>query len=181
MVKKTLKIYCFIICLVSCTEPIDFNQAEDIELAPIQEASLIFFEAPASEFFIGGEEVSQSSDFVETNIFRGDFIKENLEKAEFVFEIINSINRSYQVEVDFFNDFGQLEHSLTLSSAASSTNADVFTKYTEVFQGSSLTALLRTVRLEFTLTMLPGVTINDDTPGRINLQSKGVFYFNIKP
>lgn len=180
MVKELLKKYCFVLCLMSCTEAIDFEQAEDIELSPIQEASLIFFDAPASEFFIGGMEVSEASDFIDINVFKGNFIQENLVKSEFVFEITNSINRSYRVQVDFLNALGQIEHTILFSSDASPNNTAVFTKFTEVFDGNSLIELKRTVRLNFTLTMLPGVAINDSTLGRINLQSKGVFHFNIQ-
>jgi hypothetical protein len=41
-------------------------------------------------------------------------------------------------------------------------------------------ALKNTTKLVFTLSMFPGVPINENTVGRIQLESKGIFYLNYK-
>ncbi|MEP3837986.1 MAG: hypothetical protein ABJM36_10070 [Algibacter sp.] len=184
MALKILKIYglvfSFAVCLWSCTEDIDLTQAEELELSPVIENSLLFFDAPASKFFVGGMEVNESSDFIETDIFNNSFNRSHVIKAEFVFEVINSINRGYGLQVDFLDELDRLVHSFSFEASASSDNSEAYTKYTEVFEGNTLNALKNTAKLSFTLTMKPGEEVNENTPGRINMKSKSVFYFNIK-
>lgn len=175
---------CWLIVLVicfgffGCTKDVDFNQVNDFEVSPVLESSLIFFEASASDFFIGGTELSIVQDFVIIDIFNSSFINDNLIRSEFVLESINSINRAYSLQIDFVNNANQVEHTFTVAASASVSNTDVTTNHTEVFEGASLAALKRTTKLVFTLSMLPGPPINDTTLGRIHLESKGVFYFN---
>lgn len=166
--------------LISCTKEIDFNQVNDIEISPILETSLIFFDATAPDFFIGGSELSVVQDFVLIDVFNSTFINDNLIKTEFVLETINSINRGYSLRIDFLDNSNQLQHSFTTTAPASPSNSDVFSSHTEVFEGASLVALKQTSQLVFTLIMLPGPPINDATLGRIHLESKNVFYFNYK-
>ncbi|ALJ06150.1 hypothetical protein APS56_13875 [Pseudalgibacter alginicilyticus] len=184
MVKKAFFHYYIFFLLnflfVGCTKDVDFNQVNDFEVSPIVETSLIFFNASAGEFFIGGNELSIVQDFVVLEVFNNSFIDDNLIKSEFVLETINSINRAYDLQIDFVNNTDQLLHSFTVTAPASPTNTEVTTKHTEVFEGSSLVAFKRTTKLVYTLTMLPGLPIDANTMGKIDLKSKGVFYFNYK-
>jgi hypothetical protein len=163
---------------IGCTKDLDFNQANDFEVSPALESSLIFFDAPASDFFIDGNEVTTVQDFVDIDIFNSTFINDHLIKAEFVLEAINSVNRAYSLRIDFLNGLDQLQHTFSVMAPASPASNDVLILHTEVFEGASLGALKNTSKLVFTLTMLPGPPINDNTLGRIHLESKGVLYFN---
>ncbi len=163
---------------LGCTKDVDFNQANDFEVSPVLESSLIYFDAPAADFFVGGSEVATVQDFVDIAIFNNDFVNNNLIKTEFVLETTNSINRAYNLRIDFLDSANQLQHSFITSAPASSTNKDVISSHTEVFEGSSLDALKQTTKLVFTLTMLAGAPINNNALGSIHLESKGVFYFN---
>ncbi|MDB2462971.1 hypothetical protein N9W61_02585, partial [Algibacter sp.] len=154
--------------------------AEDLQLSPVIENSLLFFDAPASEFFVGGTEVNQSSDFIELDIFNNSFVRNHVVKVDIVFEVINSINRGYELRVDLLDNQDRLIHTFSFEATASPNNSEVYTKYTEVFEGNTLTTLKNTAKLSFTLTMQAGEEINENTPGRINMQSKSVFYFNIQ-
>jgi hypothetical protein len=118
---------------ISCTKEIDFNQVNDIEVSPVFEISLIHFDAQASDFFVGGSELAIVQDFVLLDVFNNSFINENLVKAEFVLETINSINRSYSLQIDFLNDSNQLQHSFTTTAPASLSNSEVLTAHKEVF------------------------------------------------
>ena len=177
--KISFVIYC-ILYLVSCTKAIDFSQTEDLVLKPINEISLIFFNAPANEFFKGGSEVEEVSDFIESNLFRGKFINDNTDRVDFVFEVENSINRVYRIDIDFINEFDDLVYELSFSTEASTDNSIITTQHIEIFEDEDLVALKQTSKFNFTLTMLPGIAINNNTPGRINLQSKSILYSNIE-
>lgn len=178
---KFLNIHVLVMLLLlcNCTKPVDFNQVDDLVITPVVESSLIFYTAKAEDFFIGGSEQSTAEDFVEIDLFNGSFIQENLVKVEFVFEIENSINRAYQLRLRFLDVNGQVLESFNVNTAASPNNQTIATVHTEVFEGISLERLKQSRILEFTLVMQPGEPISQDTPGEINVKSKGVFSLNI--
>ena len=183
MLKQIIK-YLFLVItihlsLFSCVKEVDFKQADDFEISPVIESSLIFFEAPANSFLLNGSELTTISDFVLADFFKNQFIVDNLIKAEFIFETTNSINRGFQVQVNFIDDVEQLLHTFTFSTLPSTDHSDLLSNHEEIFEGDTLTALKNTSKLVFTLSVLPGEPINQTTPGRIKLRSKAVFYFNI--
>lgn len=164
---------------VSCTKDIDFKQANDFEITPVIESSLIFLNEPANQFLDNGVEIESVQDSIEITLFNDQFIKDNLVKAEFVFETNNSINRGFRVRVDFFDETDQLVHMFTFNATASLTNKNIIASYTETFEASALDALKATRKMVFTLSLLAGTPISDNTIGNIQLKSKGVFYLNI--
>jgi len=184
MVIKQLITYTFLVIIInslclSCTKPVDFNQINDIEISPIIESSLVFLDEPANRFSDNDTELTTIQDFVQVDFFNNNFIVDNLIRAEFVFETMNSINRAFQVQVDFLDSNDQIQHTFSFF-ITSSNNTNIDSNYTEVFQDNTLAALKNTSRLVFTLNMLPGTPINQNTTGRISVKSKAVFYFNIE-
>lgn len=162
-----------------CTNPVDFSQSDDVRLEPVLESSLVFFKASASNFFTDGMLQNRVQDFVNIDLFGNSFAKDNLEKLEFVFEVKNSINRPYQLQLDFLNENGQSLESLIVDVAASPTNNIIETRHTEVFEGESLENIKQLRILVFTLIMQPGVPIDANALGEINLKSKAVMYLKI--
>tara|TARA_R110000868_G_scaffold403811_1_gene681440 strand:+ start:1648 stop:2211 length:564 start_codon:yes stop_codon:yes gene_type:complete len=183
MVKEIIKRICVVISysilVFSCVEDIDFEQTKDFEATPVLESSLIFFDEPANRFLDSGNEITVIQDSVLVNFFNDKFIIDNLVKAEFQFEIINTINRAFELQVDLFDD-NQLQHTFTIFQEASSNNNENFTIYIETFEDNTLQALKRTNLLVFTLRLLPGESVDQNTIGRIQLKSLAVFYFNIR-
>ncbi len=165
--------------LLSCVKEVDFDQADDLEISPVIESSLIFFEGQANNFLLNTNEIISIKDSVTVEFFDSAFIVDNLIKSEFVFEAVNSINRGFQVRVDFINDVEQEVHTFTLTASPSTDGNDVLSNHTEVFEDEKLEALKSTTKIVFTLSLLPGETISQSTPGRIQLKSKAIFYLNI--
>ncbi|MDO5978028.1 hypothetical protein [Flavivirga spongiicola] len=163
----------------SCAKKIDFEQADDFEISPVIESSLIFFDEPASSFLFNSTEIISIKDSIEIDLFNNKFIVDNLIKADFVFETTNSINKAFQVQVDFINDAGQQSHMFIIPASPSTDGSDVLSNHVEEFEGDTLIALKSTKKLVFTLSLLPGGSINQTTPGRIKLKSKAIFYLNI--
>ncbi|MCF8272327.1 MAG: hypothetical protein K9I95_00695 [Flavobacteriaceae bacterium] len=184
MIKQLLKylvlIHGLLIINVGCTKDVDFGQVNDIVLTPVVESSLIYINEPTSRFLVEGVEVSVIQDFVNINIFQETFTSSYLIKAVLFIETNNTINRAFIVQVDFLDDLEQLQHTFSFSSAASPTNSPIVTEHEEVFENASLERLKNTTKLVFTLKVLPGEPINNSTPGRIILKSKGSFYLNIE-
>ncbi|MCF7569554.1 hypothetical protein L3X37_14490 [Sabulilitoribacter arenilitoris] len=185
MIKKFLKhllvAVIFFVFTNSCTKEVDFNQAKDLVLEPIVASDLIFFKAPAIKFNVNGVELSTVRDSVIIDLFNRDFVVENLVKAEFVFETKNSINRAFNVQVDFLDSFDALRHSFSISTLASPTNNDITVMHTEVFENASLDDLKSSNKVVLTVQALSsGALLNDNTQGRIQLKSKGIFYLKIE-
>ncbi|WP_346883362.1 hypothetical protein [uncultured Algibacter sp.] len=158
-----------------CTKPVDFDQANDLVIEPVVGSSIAFFNGKANDFNEGAQG-SIVTDTVSIDVFGNNFVQDNLVKAELIFELTNSINRGYSLQVDFLDAMGLENQSLTFTVPASPSNVPVLTTFTEVFEDMALVDLKNTEFLIFTLTMLPGQPITQDSLGEINLQSKGVFF-----
>lgn len=180
--------YFFVFCVIgvifsACVSDLDFSQGEDFAISPTIDASLIYFNEPASSFVDNnGVEQTIVRDSVNIDVFNDQFIVDNLIKAEFLFEATNTINRAYQAQIEFLDDANVLQHSFTFSVGASPTNQDIVVEHLEVFENQSLTALKQTTKLIITLTLLPsndGSILNTNSPGNLKFKSKATFYLNI--
>ncbi|MFD2727201.1 hypothetical protein [Hyunsoonleella rubra] len=172
----------FLLVLLSnfgCTKPIDFDQADDLLLEPVLESSIIFYEATASDFFAGGMLQNVVQDEVGIDIFGDSFVQDNLVKAEFVFEVKNSMDRAFDLRLDFLDGNGQLLESFTVDTPASPDNSEIITEYVETFEGVPLENLKQSRQLVFTLVMQTGPPLNQNSQGTIALKSKGIFYLMI--
>lgn len=166
--------------LSSCTKDVDFNQANDLVLEPIVASDLIFFKADATEFFVNNTELVTVKDSVIIDLFNREFFVDYVVRAEFVFEVTNSINRSSNVTVEFFNSNDQKQHGFSITALASPNNTDVVKTHTEIFENQILDALKASNKVVLTMQVLAGGDpLNNNTPGRIQLKSKGVFYTSI--
>ena len=165
----------------SCTKEVNFNQINDLSLKPVIASNLIFFNAPASNFFVDGNELVSIKDSIIIDLFNRGFVVDNLVKAEFIFETTNSINRAFSVQIDFLNTTNEPKHSFTVTTQASPTNTNIVTTHTEVFENNLLNALKASNKIVLTIQALSGGTpLNDNTPGIIQLKSKGIFYLKIE-
>lgn len=164
----------------SCTKELDFDQTKDLTLEPVLTSNFVFFNAPATKFSINNTEINTVKDSVIIDFFRSDIVVNRVVKLEFVTEVTNSIDRSFNVQVDFFDANDLIRHSFAVTALGSSANLDVITTHTEVFENQSLDNLKATHKIVITTQALSGgVPLNDSTPGRIHLKSKGILYFEI--
>jgi hypothetical protein len=164
---------------VSCTKAVDFSQADDLEITPTLESSLIFFNEAANGLLNSGNEITKIQDFIIVDLFNNEFIVDNLVKTDLIFETENTINRGFELQVDFFNELQQLQHTFTLRQDASINNNKIESSFVKVFEDATLDALKSTTIIVFKLRMLPGEQIDQNSSGRIDFKSKAVFYFNI--
>ena len=177
--EKFFVLLLFCLGVFSCTKDVDFEQANDFQVSPVVESSLIFLNEPASQFVEDGVEITSIQDEVLINIFNDAFIVDHLTKAEFVFDITNSISRGFRLRVDFLDGMDQNLHVMTINVAASTDNSDSNQAHIETFEGNTLLALMATQKMVFTLYVLPGSPLSETSAGMIQLQSKGVFYLDI--
>ncbi|TNJ43776.1 hypothetical protein KFZ70_07775 [Tamlana fucoidanivorans] len=163
----------------SCTKDVNFSQLNDLTLSPAVVSSLVFFDEPANTFYDNGSEVSAIQDFIMVDIFNNAFVQDDLVKSEFHFESKNAINRSFILQIDFFDISGKVLHTFQVSQEASGNAVETVSHHIEVFEGDDIEVLKQTQVVMFTLRVAAGQPIDEHTPGRIQLKSFASFYFEI--
>lgn len=163
----------------SCASDLDYDQANDLKLEPIFVANLVYFDVPANEFVTNGVEQSVIFDTPTVDVFNDDFFRDNLKKVEFFFEMENTINRAYSVDLVFLDNNNQRVHATNFSVPAYTSAENKVTK-NEIFENAQLDLLKRTTKIVFTLTMLPGATLNENSSGRLKLRSGVTAYLVVE-
>ena len=87
----------------SCASDLDYNQVNDLKLEPVFVANLAYFDIPANGFVTNGVEQNLIFDTADVDVFKDNFFRDNLKKVEFLFEMENTINRAYLVNLVFFS------------------------------------------------------------------------------
>ena len=167
-----------ILSVLSCSSDLDLNQGNDLALEPIIVANLAAFDMPANQFVAGGIEQPQFMDVPNYDLFKDTFFKNNLLKVEFFFEINNTINRDFVIDLVLLdaNDFPL--HSISIVVPAYTGVENLVTK-TEPFE-SNLAVLTSARKMSFTITMLSGPTLSENSLGSLKLRSSTTGYFSIK-
>lgn len=186
MLKQSAIILIFLLGIISftaCIDDVDFDQAEDLAINTPLEVSVIHFEEPAATFVDDlGVELETVRDSVYVEIFSDDYVVDNLTRADFLFEATNTINRSFQADIEFYDDDFNLQHTFTFGVSESNNNQEVVVEYTEIFEGLELDALKNTTNLVLSLTLAPsddGSQLNENTPGNLKLRSMATFYIDV--
>ena len=100
-------------------------------------------------------EVPFISDLIVLEVFSSDFIHDNLTKAELVFEVTNSLNKAFQIKMDFYDPADILQHSFSIDIDNSpNTYSLLLLNHTEVFEAMSLQALKSSTKLEITIILV---------------------------
>ena len=154
----------------SCASDLDYNQVNDLKLEPVFVANLAYFDIPANGFVTNGVEQNLIFDTADVDVFKDNFFRDNLKKVEFLFEMENTINRAYLVNLVFLDNNNQSLYTINLTIPAYVGLENKVTK-TETFENAQLDLLKRTTKIAFTLTMLSGTPLNQSSPGRLKLRS----------
>jgi hypothetical protein len=159
----------------SCSSDLDFNQVNDLKLEPVLIANLSYFDIPAKDFVDNVVEQNISYDVQNFNFFREKFFRDNLKRADFDFEIINTINRAYSLDLNFSDPNDQTVYTIRFDVPASTGTPVIVTK-TEIFENATLDLLKTTTRIEFVLIMGPGPALSEDSLGSLKLRSSATVY-----
>ncbi|TRX41424.1 hypothetical protein [Flavobacterium restrictum] len=183
MFKKSFRLLLGLLALgvfsYSCSSDLDFNQANTLELRPIVVANLAAFDVPAHQFVTNGVENPIGVDVPTVDLFSTAFFKDNLDKTDLFFEINNTINRKYTVEMYFLNSKDAPLYSIKIPVPAYSGTEQLVTK-TETFQGTNLNFLKNTKKIAFVVKMLAGPPLTETSLGSLQLRSSVTAYFIVK-
>lgn len=93
-----------LLLIAACSEPTDFNQADDLMLQPVVEASILYIESP--------EEVINQSSFsnftydFNFDAFGEEFVSENIIDGMIAFELENTTSKPFTITLEFLDEAG---------------------------------------------------------------------------
>ena len=160
---------------LSCSSDLDFNQVNNLKLEPVVVANLASFDVPANQFVSGGVEQTVTGDLLDFDIFRDSYFNKSLVRADFFFEINNTINRDYKIDLFFLDANNSPLHTISFDLPAYSGVQNLVTK-TEIFENAKLDLLKATTKIAFVITMLPGPGLTESSLGSLKLRSSATVY-----
>ncbi|MFV8323023.1 hypothetical protein [Flavobacterium sp. LB3P21] len=178
-IHRILSVLILILFSSSCASDLDYNQVNDIKLEPVIISNLAYFNIQANQFVTGGVEQNVIFDAPTVDVFSEKFFTEKLNRVDLFFEINNTINRSYRMDLVFLDRNNQPVHSSNFSVPAYSGTENIVTK-TEMFQNATLDLLKRTTKITFTITMFTGPPLSESSVGNLKLRSGVTAYFIVE-
>lgn len=163
----------------SCSSDLDFNQTKNLRLEPAYVTNLVYFDIPANEFVTNGIETPQFIERSTVDIFNKTFFVNDLVKTDLDFEINNTIARAFTLEVKLFNANGTQLDTIIIAVPAYYGASNIVTQK-EVFQGTRLTTLKNTTRIQMTLRMAAGTALTESSTGTIKMRSGVTAYFVVQ-
>jgi hypothetical protein len=180
ILKSVIKTLVFAFLFISCSSDLDFDQVNDLTLEPVFVANLAHFDVPANQFVVDGQAQQFASDTVEFDAFRKQFFSENLVKAELDFEIENTINRAFTLNILLLNDYGKVLQTMPFAIPAYSGTSNVIKYPTEVFENERLRLLKHTTKVAFLIQVASGPPIDENSLGYLKLRSSATVYMKIE-
>ena len=165
--------------LFSCASDLDIDQVDDLKLEPVYVTNLAFFDVPANKFADDGTAEEIAFDTQPFNVFKEKFFTDRLVKAELNFEIENTINRSFSLDVVLHDKNNAIIETLNFPVPAY-TGGENIAKYKEVFEAERLALLKKTVKVSFTVRIGAGPALNENSVGNLKLRSSATAYMEIK-
>lgn len=167
------------ILLFSCSSDLDFNQANNLKLEPVIVANLTYFDISENGFIDNGIEQKVAFDAQDFDVFRDSFFRDNLKRADFFFEINNTVNRMFTINIVLLDGNDQPLYFIPFTVPAYNGTPNTITK-TEVFENLNLELLKSTKRMGFVIAMAPGAPLDGSGQGSLKLRSSATVYFEIK-
>lgn len=170
----------FLVCVfsLSCSSDLDFNQVNDLKLEPVFIANLATFDVQAHQFVDGGIEQTLSGDLMDFDVFKQNF-DDNLDRADFFFEIDNTINRGFRINLFLLDANNNTLYTIPFDVPAYSGTQNLVTK-TEIFQDAKLNLLKNTSKIAFVVNLLPGPALSESSLGSLKLRSSATVYFVVE-
>jgi hypothetical protein len=163
----------------SCSSDLDFNQANELKLEPVFISNLAYFDIPAYEFVTNGVEQNLTVASPTVDVFNDAFFKNHLTRADLSFEIENTINRTYTLDIILRDKNNQPLYSINFIVPASTGAAIPVTK-TEKFENANLDLLKSTTKITFVLKMLAGQQLDENSLGSLKLRSGVTAYLIVQ-
>ena len=171
----TLFSLCF---LISCTDNLNFDDI-NLNVDPIITAPLIYFELDQDDFFntTSGAEIPMVTDTSDFRVFKSSAIRNDLIKAVFDFEIENRFDRSFEVNIVFFDGNDNITRTIPSFTIDSQDLNYVASESIEI-NASPIFLTSRKVKVEVKLNP-SAIQIDPNIYQIIKFKSTGTFHLSI--
>jgi hypothetical protein len=176
---KFLGIFILSVFSLSCSSDLDFNQVNDLKLEPVLVTNLATFDVQANQFVIGGVEQNVAGDVLDFDVFKNSFLTDALTRTDFFFEINNTINRAYKVNLHLLDANNTPLYTIPFDIPAYAGVQNLVTK-TEIFENAKLDILKKTTQIGFVITMYPGPALSESSLGSLKLRSSATIYLVVE-
>ncbi|KUJ61910.1 hypothetical protein AR687_10130 [Flavobacteriaceae bacterium CRH] len=180
LINRISKVLCLAFLFSSCSSDLDFDQIEDLALTPVLVVNLAYFDVPANQFTDNGTAQQIAFDIEPFKAFKKKFFTDNLVKAECNFELENTINRAFSLDVLLLDEDEQVLETLTFEIPAYSGGSNVIKYPTEVFENQRLKLLKQTTQIGFTVRIGAGPPLTANSSGNLKLRSSATAYMLIE-
>lgn len=179
LIYRFLGIAVLLLFSFSCASDLDFDQVNDLKLKPVVVANLAYFNVEARDFVSSGSEQPILIEQTTSDIFNDSFFRRRIEKVELLFELENTINRAYIVDLLFLDSNDQIIHNTNLNIAAS-LGLVIKTSKPEAFEGADLDILKKTTKIVFSLRILAGPQLSPNSLGSLKFRSAATAYIVVE-
>lgn len=163
----------------SCASDLDLDQVNDLKLEPVVVANLAYFNIEAKDFASSGSVETVLSKETTSDIFNDSFFRRRIKRVDILFELENTIDRAYMLDLSFLDINGTIIHNTKLN-VQPYTGIENKVAKTEVFQDANLDILKQTTKIVFKLRMLAGTSLSPSSPGGLKFRSGVTAYIVVE-
>ncbi|CAL67811.1 hypothetical protein [Christiangramia forsetii] len=174
--KIPLLVAAFSFLMTSCFKDVDFEQAQDIKLAPDLEADLLFYTINETDF-----EDSETNAFtpvirdtVRLEFLDDDYTQDGLMHAEFRFRHENRFPYLIKSSIRFLSENDRTQFSVNYDIPPGSNDSPTIVDTIHVVSGNDIGKVRRSINMLVELEMIDG---GKDIEGELDFSSKGLFKF----
>ncbi|RPE00139.1 hypothetical protein EGM88_02425 [Aureibaculum marinum] len=164
--------------VLSCTSTIDLNQLDTVELNQSLTSTFVYLKVNQNNFLnnTSNTELTSLSDVSVIDIFDSDYVQENIITSNFSFEIENSFNRDFILDIAFLNADNNTTKSFTINVPRNSSIS-----HFQSYEGLDLLSLKLSQKVRITLYLQPSDDASILTEGNeMNFELKSFTNFVLK-
>ncbi|KRD06428.1 hypothetical protein ASE21_19910 [Flavobacterium sp. Root901] len=163
----------------SCASDLDFDQINDFKIEPVLVANLAYFDISANQIDDSGQGQQIPPDVEEFDVFKNKFFTDHLIKAELNFEIENTVNRAFEIELQLLDINNQVLETINLDVPKYTGGSNIIKYPAEVFDGERLNLLKNTMKIGFVVRTVTGSGSNP-LSGNLKLKSGATVYMRVE-
>ena len=167
-----------IFALISCVDPLDFDQINDYKATPVISASLLFFEVLPANFFDSTKTtpIPEITDFTDFKIFTNDYFEEKAVKFEINIEVKNEFDSACSIQLLFLDSNGNITY---LTSALKINAKKMDFTHLETIETSVNPNFVNTRRIQINIKIEQGVIpLDPEGLEKLELKSFGTLYLD---
>lgn len=175
---KYLRLFIPLLFLFSCYSELDFDQAESIEIQPVVELDMLYFDIHKPNLIDNqGNFRNVIQDTVDFGIFEDGKVRDGFLKAEITVGYSNTFLRNFYTEYFFIDENEQAVDEGNFNiPPADSQQPEISGEYTFIFDKQNNPEFVNFRKIVIRVTVAPDTFPVEEK--ELHVQTKGTFYIN---